>query len=117
MLTGPSLPSGHRLAAETWRTLPSAARVLGAAKARGFESILNITVDDIDYLEQAIENGILAQPIDEVRANPPHGFNCVVSLPVEGIHDKCGRTGIVRTIWELPEPGTSPRLVSAFVKP
>jgi hypothetical protein len=89
----------------------------GGPKARGFQAILGITLDDLGYLAQSIEIGILTAQIESVRANPPHGCNCIVVVPVRGLHDKSGRIVNVRTAWEIAELGAPPRLVSAFPRP
>jgi hypothetical protein len=43
----------------------------GGPKARGFELILGITVRDIDYLEGAIQTGVLMASVSGVRIRPP----------------------------------------------
>ena len=47
----------------------------GGPKARGFDRILGITLDDNEYLEGAIQTGILIVPVSSVRDNPPWGVN------------------------------------------
>jgi hypothetical protein len=89
---------------------------VGAPKARGFELILGITIDAIDYLEAQILARILDTPISEIRDNPPHGVNCVVDIQVRGIGAKADRVAPVRTVWIISTPGDPPRLVSAFPK-
>jgi len=89
----------------------------GGPKARGFESILGITIDDVDHLASAIRIGVLSARVSEVRANPPHGFNCAVDIAVRGVGDKRSRTIDVRTVWEIKDRGQRPRLVSAFPRP
>ncbi len=89
----------------------------GGPKARGFERILGIAIDDIDYLEAQITIGVLQAPIASIREKPPHGTHYVVELPVRGIGPHSGRTANVRTVWEIAEPGDPPRLVSAYIKP
>ncbi len=89
----------------------------GRPKARGFNLILGITLDDLDHLARSIKVEILTAPIDSVRRNPLHGVNCIVELPVHGIHEKSGRIVNVRTVWEIVRYGAPPRLVSAFPRP
>jgi hypothetical protein len=89
----------------------------GGPKARGFELILGITIEDIDYLEDAIEAAILETPVCVVRDNPPYGVNCVVDFELRGLRDKSDRVVEVRTAWELTGPGEPPRLVSAYPNP
>jgi hypothetical protein len=89
---------------------------IGGAKARGFERILGITVDDIDYLEATILDAVETAPIDSIRDNSPYGVNCVVDVQVRGLRDKSGRMLRVRTVWLLADASTPPRLVSAYPK-
>jgi hypothetical protein len=89
----------------------------GRPKARGFELILGITAKDIDYLEGAIQTGVLVLPVSSVRDNQPWGIKCVVMVPVRGRHQKRGRVVNVRTAWAFDHPTSAPRLASAYVKP
>lgn len=89
----------------------------GGPKARGFELILGITIEAIDYLEAQIMARVLDTPVSEVRDNPPHGINYVVDIQVRGIGAKAGRVVTVRTIWIVGATGDPPRLVNAFPKP
>lgn len=89
----------------------------GGPKARGFALILGIGLEQIDHLEAELRSGILTTPVRSVRANAPHGFNCVVDVPVRGAGERRGRTVNVRTVWELTERGARPRLVSAYPRP
>jgi hypothetical protein len=89
----------------------------GAPKARGFALILGITIEDIDYLAEAILSGILSNPMSAVRDRAPHGFNCVVEVPVRGIGRKKDRAVGVRTVWRVTKPDSPPRLATAFPRP
>lgn len=89
----------------------------GGPKARGFELILGITIEAIDYLQAQILIRILERPVNEVRDNPPHGINCVVDVQVRGIGAKADRVATVRTVWIISAPGDPPRLVTAIPKP
>jgi hypothetical protein len=89
----------------------------GGPKALGFKSILGITLGDLDYLTHSIEVGVRATPVESVRANPPHGFNCIVVVRVQGLHEKRARITDVRTAWQVVDRGARPRLVSAFPRP
>jgi hypothetical protein len=86
----------------------------GGPKARGFERILGITLEDINYLEGAIYTGVLVVPVSEVRDNAPWGIKCVVLIPVRGRGEKSGRLVDVITSWEIRDTGAAPRLVTAF---
>lgn len=87
----------------------------GGPKARGFERILGITIDALDYLEAQILARILDTPVSAVRDNSPYGINCVVDIPVPGIGAKADRIASVRTAWIISTPGEKPRLVSAYI--
>jgi hypothetical protein len=89
----------------------------GGPKARGFEQILGITIDAIDYLEAQILARIQDTPVSEARPNPPHGINYVVDIQVRGIGAKADRVITVRTVWIISDPGDPPRLVTALPKP
>jgi hypothetical protein len=86
----------------------------GGPKARGFEQILGITIDAIDYLEAQILARVLDTPISEVRDNAPWGIKCVVEIPVRGRGEKSGRLVDVITSWEIRHTGAAPRLVTAY---
>jgi hypothetical protein len=90
---------------------------VAASKVRGFERILGITLEDIDYLEGAIYTGILVVPVSSVRGNPPWGPKCVIDLPIRGRGEKSGRVINVRTVWEIAGGADPPRLVNAYCKP
>jgi hypothetical protein len=89
----------------------------GAPKARGFELILGITIDAIDYLEGAIYTGVVLVPVSEVRDNAPWGPKCVIDLPIRGRGEKSGRIVNMRTVWEIAGGTGPPRLVNAYCKP
>ncbi len=90
---------------------------VGSPKARGFELILGITIEAIDYLEAQIMTRILDTPVREVRENPPYGIKGVVDIQVRGIDAKADRVVNVRTVWAFEEAGAPPRLVTAIPKP
>jgi hypothetical protein len=89
----------------------------GGPKARGFELILGITIDAIDYLEAQILARILDTPVSEIRDNQPYGVNYVVNIQVRGIGSKADRVINVRTVWTFEDPGAPPRLVTAIPRP
>jgi hypothetical protein len=47
----------------------------------------------------------------------PYGINCVVMVPLRGRGAKSGRVIDLRTAWAFDDPGTPPRLASAYLKP
>lgn len=89
----------------------------GGPKAKGFELILGITIEAIDYLEAQIMARVLDTPVSDIRDNPPYGINCEVVMPIRGIGAHGHRVVKVRTAWEFAEPGDPPRLVSAYPRP
>jgi hypothetical protein len=89
----------------------------GGPKARGFELILGITIDTIDYLEAQILARVLDTPVREVRDNTPYGLKGTVDMPIKGIGAKADRMINVRTVWAFDRPGAPPRLVNAYPKP
>ena len=89
----------------------------GGPKALGFERILGITIDAIDYLEAQIMARILDTPVSDIRDNQPYGVNYVVNIRVRGIGAKADRVVTVRTVWTFEDPGAPPRLVTAIPKP
>jgi hypothetical protein len=89
----------------------------GGPKARGFELILGITIDAIEYLEAQILARILDTPVHEVRDNAPYGIKCTIDMPISGIGAKADRIINVRTVWAFDRPDAPPRLASAYPKP
>lgn len=88
---------------------------VGGHKARAFQQILAITVDDVDYLASALLAGVLDHPVTAVRRNAPWGINCNVIIPVQGLREHAERVARVLTSWELRYEGDRPRLVTAFI--
>lgn len=89
----------------------------GGPKARAFERILGMTIDDLDHLEAAIHDGIGATEMSSVRHNPPYGYNCVVEFPLGGRGEKSGRTARLRTVWRVAAPDSPPHLTTAYLRP
>jgi uncharacterized protein DUF6883 len=88
----------------------------GGPKARGFELILGITLNEIEYLASRIEAGVLDIAISDVRNNSPYGFTCEVLVPVNGFGTHSGRVVVVTTAWELTDARALPRLVNAYIR-
>ena len=86
----------------------------GAAKARGAEEILGISIDDLEHLAREIEVGISISPVTDVRDNAPYGFTCAVDLAVRGLGERGGSVIDTRTVWEIVSEGARPRLVTAY---
>jgi hypothetical protein len=89
----------------------------GRHKAIGFERILDIGIDDIDYLEAVIRIAIVTAPVMATRDRAPYGINAVVEIPVRGLRWKRNRVVRVRTVWRLAGPGYPPQLTTAFPRP
>jgi filamentous hemagglutinin len=106
---------GVRVKLETYSLNPT--HKYGGGKARGFELILGITIDAIDYLEAQILARVLDTPIRDIRDNQPYGANYVVNIQVPGIGAKADRVINVRTVWTFDHPGAPPRLVTAIPRP
>lgn len=87
----------------------------GGPKARGFERILGITIEDIDYLQAQITARVLDTPILEIRDNPPYGVKYTIAMPIGGIGAKAHRVANVRTVWMFDDPAAPPRLVTAYI--
>jgi hypothetical protein len=79
-------------------------------------AILGIALDDIDYLDVCIRDGILRTEIGAIRDSPPYGINCVLDLSVRGLGAKSERAATVRTVWMVTDADAQPRLITAFIK-
>jgi hypothetical protein len=88
-------------------------RPAGSNKAKGFESVLGITLTSIDNLESAIGTRILTARIVTVRERPPYGVTCAVDFQLRGIGEKRNRTSTVRTAWILVDAQSPPRSTRA----
>ena len=106
---------GVRYKLETYSLDPTHKR--GGPKARGFDLILGITIDAIDYLEAQILARVLDTPVREVRDNTPYGLKATVDMPISGIGAKTDRIINVRTVWAFDRPDAPPRLANAYPKP
>lgn len=89
----------------------------GGAKALGFAQILGITLASVDYLEAEIHRAVQVHPISAVKAGSPFGLRCVVVFPLPGLGIHRLRAVPLRTVWEFADPGSCPRLVTAFLRP
>jgi hypothetical protein len=89
----------------------------GGVKAKGFERILGITIENVEYLEREILDGILITPIALVRETGPFGITCAVDCRIRGLGTFHSRVIPVRTAWIFSRPEAAPRLTSAYPKP
>ncbi len=88
----------------------------GGPKARRFAVLLDIGVNDVDYLAAALARGILESPVRAVRPNPPHGLLCEVRVRVEGLRSRRDSVASVTTSWAISREQAPPRLVTAYIK-
>jgi hypothetical protein len=88
---------------------------IGGPKARAFQRILGIGLSNVDYLAEALREGVLREPILDVRDNAPFGVLCEVRIPVAGRRQRRDRVAAVITAWELRHQDAAPRLVTAFI--
>jgi Domain of unknown function (DUF6883) len=86
----------------------------GATKAQGFVRVLAITLDDLDYLADALRQGVLKAPVSAVRDRPDQRVVCEVVVEVGGLGDQSDRVATVLTSWHLRWDGDAPRLVTAL---
>jgi hypothetical protein len=45
---------------------------VGGPKARGFAQVLDIGIDDLEHLAEALRAGVIEAPITDVRDNAPY---------------------------------------------
>jgi len=86
---------------------------VGGPKARQFERLLGIGIDDVEYLAEALGTGVRRTPVSDVRDNSPFGVLCEVIVPVAGLREHRERLGY--DSWELRHAEDHPRLVTAYV--
>lgn len=84
-------------------------------KAEAFERVLRITVDDLQYLADALLSGIRSTPVSGVRPAGAYGFHCEVIVPVRGLRDRADKVADVLTAWEIVSIGAPPRLITAYI--
>lgn len=84
-------------------------------KADAFVRALAVTSDDLDYVAQALLDGVGMTPVSGVRPAGPYGFHCEVIVPVRGLRDRAERVANVLTAWQIRWRGDPPRLITAYV--
>jgi hypothetical protein len=89
----------------------------GGAKARSFERILGISIEDVGHLEAEIRTGVLTAPVRAVRDRSPYGIHCEVRVAIRGLGNKSDRVVEAATGWEFAFPGAAPRMTTAYLKP
>lgn len=88
---------------------------IGGAKAEGFQRILGIAREDLEYLAEALRSCVVTAPITDVRDNSPFGVLCEVPIPVAGLREHGDRVVAVTTSSELRGADDPPRLVTAYI--
>jgi hypothetical protein len=88
-LAGHSLEPGH-----PWR------------KAEAFARALSVTSDDLEYVAEALLDGVRATPVSGVRPAGPYGFHCEVIVRMRGRRDRADQVANVLTAWEIRWDGT-----------
>lgn len=83
----------------------------GKHKARVFQSVLGITVENADRLYELVKQAAIG---GEIVQEQPTAFGQEFKVDWT-IPDTNGRQ--LRTIWIIPLDATEPQLVSAFIKP
>jgi len=89
---------------------------VGGPKARGFQRVLGIEIEDVGYLADALRAGVRDARISAVRDNAPYGVLCEVRLVVAGLRHRRDRVATVITSWELLNALDRPRLVTAYIE-
>jgi hypothetical protein len=84
-------------------------------KAEAFAQVLAVTAEDLDYVAEALVNGIRRTPVSGVRPAGLHGFHCEVIVQVRGVRDRADRVANVLTAWQIRWDGDRPRLITAYI--
>jgi hypothetical protein len=77
--------------------------------------VLAVTSDDLDYLAEALLDGIRTTPLSRVRSAGTYGFHCEVIVPVRGLRDRGDRIASVLTAWQIRWDRDPPRLITAYI--
>jgi hypothetical protein len=82
----------------------------GRNKARVFRASLGLEQRDASWLEAAIKAALVdAEAVKE--STDDYGTRWRVDLLLQ----RQGRFALVRTVWQIPEDGAAPRLVTCYV--
>jgi hypothetical protein len=84
-------------------------------KAEAFAHALAVTVDDLEFVADALLAGVRATPVSGVRAAGPYGFHCEVIVHMRGLRDRADRVANVLTAWQIRWDGDPPRLITAYI--
>jgi hypothetical protein len=82
----------------------------GRHKARVFRAALGLDRSDAPWLRDAILAAVRTSPAT-CEGTDRHGERWRVDLALT----RGGRTAIVRTLWQVGQPGGPPRLITSFV--
>ncbi len=83
----------------------------GQHKARVFYAALGLTQQDWEHLQRQIYEEVQTRPVVEARPSY-NGTRCSVVVWVEGAN---GEERPVMTGWRVPDDGSPPHLVTAYV--
>ena len=84
-------------------------------KAEGFARALAVTADDLEYVAEALLNGVRTTPVSGARPAGVHGFHCEIIVQVRGLSDRADRVANVLTAWQIRWDGDRPRLITAYL--
>jgi hypothetical protein len=84
-------------------------------KATAFAQALGLTVDDLEYLTDALLTAVRTRPVSGVRPAGEHGFHCEVIVRVRGLRERAESVANVLTAWQIRWDGDAPRLITAYV--
>jgi hypothetical protein len=84
-------------------------------KAEAFLRVLAVKADDLEYVAEALLNGVSTTSVSGVRPAGVYGFHCEVIVPVGGLRDRADRVANVLTAWQIRSDGDPPRLITAYI--
>jgi hypothetical protein len=76
---------------------------------------LPITLDDLDYLADALRQGVLTSPVSAVRDRRDRSVVCEVLVAVSGLGDQSDRVATVLTSWHLRSEDEPPGEALAMI--
>jgi hypothetical protein len=111
-----SLLLPHQAFADVWHPTTWSVLTWPSFESEPKDVLTTVVHNKLVTLEQP-STGVLLVPVSSVRENRPYGIKCMVMVPVRGLGKKSGRIVNVRTIWELLDSDTPPRLANAYLRP
>jgi hypothetical protein len=77
--------------------------------------VLAVTADDLEYVAEALLNGVGTTPVSGVRPAGVYGFHCEVIVPVRGLPNRADRVANVLTAWQIRSEEDPPRLITTYI--